>query len=38
MNNINSKDYDNWYVLQTINRKELEIKNKIDRHCLIIIL
>ncbi|MGA1842410.1 MAG: transcription termination/antitermination protein NusG [bacterium] len=31
MNNMYIRDYDNWYVLQTISRKERQIKNRIDR-------
>ena len=31
MKNINLMDYDNWYVLKTASKKEIKIKNKIDR-------
>lgn len=31
MININLRDYDDWYVLQTISRRESQIKNKIDK-------
>ncbi|MGA1863605.1 MAG: transcription termination/antitermination protein NusG [bacterium] len=31
MININLRDYDNWYVLKTISRRESQIKNKIDK-------